>query len=160
MSQLVQQPGAWSALFEWSVGHHFAKLHVCEVCKALECLAVMRSGSKLSVRSLQKIIIFIIYENIFWIKVSKKIINLMLKTEALVMRQLPYVVYSFLQGWGSVNFSSFFFMLWSYKCVFWTIEMNTCRCDPCDISAQMATLVTQQWWGYMASASELVRCVS
>ena len=40
--------------------------------------------AEISVSSPRKIIIFIIYKNIFWMKVSKQIFNLNLKTEALM----------------------------------------------------------------------------
>ena len=50
-------------------------------------LAVRSSGyflAEISVSSPGKLFIFIIYKNLFWIKVSKKIFDLILKKEALV----------------------------------------------------------------------------
>ena len=51
---------------------------------------VLRSSAsflaELSVSSPRKLLIFIISKNIFWIKVSKKIFNLIFKKEALLRR--------------------------------------------------------------------------
>ena len=52
------------------------------------CRHVIISASflaEISIRSPRKIFIFIIYKNVFWIKVSRKVCDLILKTEALVI---------------------------------------------------------------------------
>ena len=49
--------------------------------------------AEISVSSPQKSFISIIYNSIFWIKVSKKIFDLILKTEALLMLTLPVLLF-------------------------------------------------------------------
>ena len=38
----AQEHGASNTTFRWSIGHHLAKLHPCEFCKALEYLYVIQ----------------------------------------------------------------------------------------------------------------------
>ena len=59
------------------------ELVVVSPVKLLRCDGSASFLAELSVRSPRKLVIFIIYKNIFWIKVSKKYFNLILKKEAL-----------------------------------------------------------------------------
>ena len=56
--------------------------------RAISAMQVLPSASfsaEISVTSPRKIFSFIVYKNYFWIKVSKRIVILVLKTEALVL---------------------------------------------------------------------------
>ena len=64
-----------------SVSSQFWSVNICLVNISASFIA------KTSVRLPRKLCIFIIQENIFWIKVSKKLCNLLLKTEALLVSE-------------------------------------------------------------------------